>query len=72
MPRGRAYIHTVTHRETRFVMLQELMVEAQTRERVRVSEENRRREFVRRLAVMRRRQRRAEAARRAVQMLSVW
>ncbi|HVS68196.1 MAG TPA: hypothetical protein VHE56_06565 [Mycobacteriales bacterium] len=53
-------------------MLQELMVEAQTRERVRVSDQNRRKEFVRRLAVMRRRQRRAEAARRAVQMLSVW
>ena len=53
-------------------MLQELMVEAQTRERVRLIEENRRKEFARRLAVMRRRQRRAEAARRAVQMLQVW
>ena len=55
-----------------FEMLQELMVEAQTRERVRVSDEYRRKEYVRRLAVMRRRQRRAEAARRAVQLLSVW
>ncbi|HVX68834.1 MAG TPA: hypothetical protein VHA79_04010 [Mycobacteriales bacterium] len=53
-------------------MLQELMVEVQARERLRVIEENRRKEFVRRLAVMRRRQRRADAARRAVQMLSVW
>jgi hypothetical protein len=53
-------------------MLQELMVEAQTRERLRVTDENRRKEFVRRLAIMRRRQRRADAARRAVQMLSVW
>jgi hypothetical protein len=54
------------------MLLQELMVEAQARERVRVSDENRRREYVRRVAVMRRRQRRAEAARRAVQLLSVW
>jgi hypothetical protein len=53
-------------------MLQELMVEAQARERLRVSDEYRRKEFVRRLAVLRRRQRRAEAARRAVQMLQVW
>ena len=53
-------------------MLQELMVEALSRERMRVSEEQRRREFVRRLAVLRRRQRRAESAQRAVQMLSVY
>jgi hypothetical protein len=54
------------------MLLQELLVEAQARERVRVSDENRRKEYVRRLAVLRRRQRRAEAARRAVQMLTVW
>jgi hypothetical protein len=39
---------------------------------MRAGELERRREFVRRLAVLRRRQRRAEAARRAVQLLSVW
>ena len=61
--------HT-TSRSTQ--MLQELMVEALSRERMRVSEEQRRREFVRRLAVLRRRQRRAESAQRAVQMLSVY
>src|SRR5580693_2684700 len=48
------------------------VVEALARDRMRDSEEQRRREFVRRLAVLRRRQRRAESARRAVQMLSVW
>jgi hypothetical protein len=53
-------------------MLQELMCEALARERMRAGELERRREFVRRLAVLRRRQRRAEAARRAVQLLSVW
>ncbi|HVY10713.1 MAG TPA: hypothetical protein VHB18_11295 [Mycobacteriales bacterium] len=53
-------------------MLQELMVEALSRERIRASEDHRRREFVRRLAVLKRRQRRAESARRAVQMLSVF
>jgi hypothetical protein len=53
-------------------MLQQLMCEALNRERIRVSEEQRRREYVRRLVVLRRRQRRADVARRSVQMLSVW
>jgi hypothetical protein len=53
-------------------VMQQLMVEALSRERMRVSEEQRRRELVRRLVVLKRRQRRADSARRAVQLLSVW
>ena len=52
-------------------MLQQAMYEALARERVQVSEEQVRREYVRRLAVLRRRQRRLESARRALQSLSV-
>jgi hypothetical protein len=52
-------------------MHQHSLYEALARERMRVSEEQVRREYVRRLAVLRRRQRRAEAARRALHALSV-
>jgi hypothetical protein len=52
-------------------MLQQLMVEAMSRERVRVSDEQVRRAYLRQLSVLRRRQRRADAARRALQSLSV-
>jgi hypothetical protein len=52
-------------------MFQHSMYEALARERMHVSEDQVRREYVRRLAVLRRRQRRAEAARRALHALSV-
>jgi hypothetical protein len=52
-------------------MLQHTMYEALARERMQVSEEQVRREYARRLAVLRRRQRRVEAARRALHALSV-
>jgi hypothetical protein len=52
-------------------MLQQLMIEELTRERSRVSDEQVRRTYLRRLAVLRRRQRKADAARRALQSLSV-
>jgi hypothetical protein len=53
-------------------MFHPLLYEAVTRDQQRVNEERRHRELVRRLAVLKRRQRRVESARRAVQMLSVW
>jgi hypothetical protein len=51
-------------------MLQHSLYEALARERMRASEERVRREYARRLAVLRRRQRRVEAARRALHALS--
>ncbi|HTW18619.1 MAG TPA: hypothetical protein VME70_00225 [Mycobacteriales bacterium] len=51
-------------------MLQQLMVEAMARDRMRVSDERVRRAYVRQLAVVRRRQRRVEAARRHLVTLS--
>jgi hypothetical protein len=51
-------------------MLQHSLSEALARERMRESEQQVRREYVRRLAVLRRRQRRVEAARRALHALS--
>lgn len=53
-------------------MLSPLLYEALARDRMRVIEEQRRREYVRRLAVLKRRQRRVESAHRAVQLLSNW
>jgi hypothetical protein len=53
-----------------FDMLQHSLSEALARERMRESEQQVRREYVRRLAVLRRRQRRVEAARRALHALS--
>jgi hypothetical protein len=52
-------------------MLQYAMYEALARERMRVHDDQMRRAYVRRLAVLRRRQRRVDAARRALQSLSV-
>jgi hypothetical protein len=52
-------------------MMQELLCEALARERIRVNEEQVRRAYVRRLAVLRRRQRRVDAARRHLVSLSV-
>jgi hypothetical protein len=52
-------------------MMQYEMYEALARERMRVQDEHVRRAYVRRLAVLRRRQRRVDAARRALQSLSV-
>lgn len=52
-------------------MYHPLLYEAMARDRMRSIDEQRHRELVRRLAVLRRRQRRADAARRAVQMLTV-
>jgi hypothetical protein len=52
-------------------MLQHLMYEALSRERMRISDDQVRRAYLRQLSVLRRRQRRADAARRALQSLSV-
>jgi hypothetical protein len=52
-------------------MLQQLMYEAMARDRMRVSDEQARRAYLRQLAVVRRRQRRADAARRHLVSLSV-
>jgi hypothetical protein len=51
-------------------MMQQLMVEALARERVRADPERARRAYVRQLAVVRRRQRRVDAARRHLVTLS--
>jgi hypothetical protein len=53
-------------------MLQQLMAEALTRERLQASEERARRTYARKLAVLRRRQRRVDAARRALASLSIY
>jgi hypothetical protein len=52
-------------------MLQHTMYEVLSRERTRVSDEQVRRAYLRQLAVLRRRQRKADAARRALQSLTV-
>ncbi len=52
-------------------MFHPLLYESVARDQSRENEQRRHRELVRRLAVLKRRQRRAESARRAVQMLSV-
>jgi hypothetical protein len=52
-------------------MLQQALYEALARERVQVNDEQVRRAYLRQLAVLRRRQRRVDAARRALQSLSV-
>jgi hypothetical protein len=52
-------------------MFHPLLYEAVTRDQTRANEEARHRELVRRLAVLKRRQRRVESAHRAVQLLSV-
>lgn len=51
-------------------MMQQLMYEAMARERMQVSDERVRRAYLRQLAVVRRRQRRADAARRHLVSLS--
>jgi hypothetical protein len=51
-------------------MLQQLMYEAMARDRSRVSEDQVRRAYLRQLAVLRRRQRRVEAAHRHLLSLS--
>jgi hypothetical protein len=53
------------------LMMQSLMYEVLSRERTRVSDEQVRRAYLRQLAVLRRRQRKADSARRALQSLSV-
>jgi hypothetical protein len=52
-------------------MLHNAMYEALARERAQAHEEQVRRAYLRRVAVLRRRQRRGDAARRALQSLSV-
>jgi hypothetical protein len=52
-------------------MMQHALYEVLSRERVQVSDEHVRRAYLRQLAVLRRRQRRVDAARRALQSLSV-
>jgi hypothetical protein len=54
-----------------FQMMQSLLYEVLSRERTRVDDEQVRRAYLRQLAVLRRRQRKADAARRALQSLSV-
>jgi hypothetical protein len=49
----------------------QLMAEAMSRERMRVRDDQVRQAYLRRLAVLRRRQRKADAARRAMQSLAV-
>jgi flagellar biosynthesis regulator FlaF len=67
---NRTYADTRLQRSS--TMFHPLLYEAVTRDHMRVTEERRHRELVRRLAVLKRRQRRADSARRAVQLLSVW
>lgn len=52
-------------------MMQQLMYETLARDRLRANDERVRREYARRLAVLRRRQRRVDAARRRLRSLSV-
>jgi hypothetical protein len=52
-------------------MMQNLLYEVLSRDRMRVNDEQVRRAYLRQLAVLRRRQRKADAARRALQSLSV-
>jgi hypothetical protein len=52
-------------------MMQHAIYEVLSRERMRVDEDQVRRAYLRRLAVLRRRQRRVESARRALNSLSV-
>jgi hypothetical protein len=52
-------------------VMQQLMYEAMARERLQVNDERVRRAYLRQLAVLRRRQRKADSARRALQSLSV-
>ena len=52
-------------------MLQQLMAEALTRERVRAADQHALQAYARKLAVLRRRQRRLDAARRALASLTV-
>jgi hypothetical protein len=52
-------------------MMQNLLYEVMARERMRVDDDQVRRAYLRQLAVLRRRQRKADAARRALQSLSV-
>jgi hypothetical protein len=52
-------------------MMQHAMYEVLSRERMRVNDEQVRRAYLRRLAVLRRRQRRVDAARRSLHALSV-
>jgi hypothetical protein len=54
-----------------YAMKYQLMCEAMSRERMRVHDDQVRRAYLHRLAVLRRRQRKADAARRALQSLSV-
>jgi hypothetical protein len=51
--------------------MNDLLVRAVERERIRQQDERHRAEYVRRLVVLRRRQRRADAARRALAALAV-
>jgi hypothetical protein len=53
-------------------MMQHVMYEALSRERMREHEEQVRRAYLRRLAVVHRRQRRVDAARRALHQLSAF
>jgi hypothetical protein len=52
-------------------MMQQMLYEALARDRIRANDERARRAYVRQLAVVRRRQRRADAARRHLLSISV-
>ena len=69
--RGEAFALTTTRDSRSKQMMQHAMYEVLSRERMQVSDEQVRRAYVRRLAVLRRRQRRVDAARRALQAVSV-
>jgi membrane protein involved in colicin uptake len=64
---------TTTHSTelTRSTTMNEMLVRALSRERIRQQDDRQRAEYVRRLVVLRRRQRRADAARRALAAWSV-
>jgi hypothetical protein len=59
------------HDQMRSSTMNEMLVRAITRERIQRQDEYRRAEYVRRLVVLRRRQRRVEAARRALAAITV-
>jgi len=62
---------TATQNSRSTLMMQHVMYEALSRERMRDHEEQVRQAYLRQMAVVRRRQRRVDAARRALHQLSV-
>jgi hypothetical protein len=69
--RGQTTALTNTQDSRSTQMMQHAMYEVLSRERMRANDEQVRRAYLRRLAVLRRRQRRVDAARRSLHALSV-